>query len=396
MSKTQVYHFYNGCGGGVFSVIKNILRYAANPMIEHHVIYTINRDQHKAYEMEPIEGATSMQLFNYSANWNFYYTSKQLVKLLPNSKVVVVAHDWLELGMVSQLGLQNPVVSFLHGDFDYYYKLATLHQQSVDAFICISPVIQTKLLSILPSKHSAIFYKRFPIPDITYTAKENQFLHAIYCVRDLTEERKQFELIPIINRLLLQRGIVVKWTIAGRGLSKEAFQEIWGEDENNNVDFLGGVSNQDILQLLQFQDLFLLPSLQEGLPVALVEAMKAGVIPLITNWNGATAEFVIDAETGFYCPVKDAEAYVQIITKLHQNRMLMSSIAKKAINKANTLFNPVNNALGIESALVQVALSKRTLKIPVRTYGSRLDQPWIPNALTFAIRKSSRLCRANF
>jgi glycosyltransferase involved in cell wall biosynthesis len=139
-----------------------------------------------------------------------------------------------------------------------------------------------------------------------------------------------------------------------------------------------------------------LPSLQEGLPVALVEAMKAGVIPLITNWNGATAEFVIDAETGFYCPVKDAEAYVQIITKLHQNRMLMSSIAKKAINKANTLFNPVNNALGIESALVQVALSKRTLKIPVRTYGSRLDQPWIPNALTFAIRKSSRLCRANF
>lgn len=393
MTKIQAYHFYNGCGGGVFSVIKSILRYAANPMVEHHIIYTINRDKYRDYKMEPIEGAVSMQLFNYATNWNFYYTCKQLAKLLPSSKAVLVAHDWLELGMVSQLGLQNPVISILHGDFDYYYELACLHQKAIDAFIAISPAIHKKLLSLLPDRNAAVFYRRFPVPDIAYTAKQNKLLHAIYYVRVLTEERKQFNLIPIINRLLLQSGIIVQWTIAGNGLSKEAFKEIWGEDENSNVAFVGGVSNLDILKMLQLQDLFLLPSLQEGLPVALVEAMKAGVIPLITNWNGATAELVIDAETGFYCPINDAEAYVKIITKLHHNRILMSSISKQASNKANALFNPINNALAIEAAFEQVALSKRTLKFPVRTYGSRLDQPWIPNAITRAFRNCTTILK---
>ena len=100
------------------SVIRNLLRFSKNPSIENHVIFTINKDVKPVYTVEHLEGANSQQIFYYSSKWNFYYTCRQLAKLLPDDKAIVVAHDWLELGMMSNLGLQNPVVQFVHGAYD--------------------------------------------------------------------------------------------------------------------------------------------------------------------------------------------------------------------------------------------------------------------------------------
>ncbi|MEO6328706.1 MAG: hypothetical protein ABIO55_07235, partial [Ginsengibacter sp.] len=110
LQKVSIYHFYNGSGGGVFSVIKNLLQYSRDRKIENHIIYTINKKLIPHFSVPQLSGATSEQIFYYSADWNFYYTCKQLSKLLPDNKAVLIAHDWLELGMVSNLGLQNPVV----------------------------------------------------------------------------------------------------------------------------------------------------------------------------------------------------------------------------------------------------------------------------------------------
>ena len=119
----KVYHFHNGSGGGVFSVIKNLLEFSQSPDIENHVIYTINKLNQPSYTIGNLKGAASEQIFYYSPKWNFFHTCKLLAKLLPDEKVIIVAHDWLELGLVSNLGLQNKVVMFLHGDYNYYYQL---------------------------------------------------------------------------------------------------------------------------------------------------------------------------------------------------------------------------------------------------------------------------------
>ena len=150
MSKKKVYHFHNGGGGGVLSVIRNLLKFANNPAIENHVIYTINKEEKAVYSINNLEGAFSEQVFYYSPKWNFYYTCRQLAKLLPDNKALVIAHDWLELGMMSNLGLQNPLILFLHGDYDYYYQLAQQHEPAIDQFICVAQNIETNLISLLP------------------------------------------------------------------------------------------------------------------------------------------------------------------------------------------------------------------------------------------------------
>lgn len=72
-----------------------------------------------------------------------------------------------------------------------------------------------------------------------------------------------------------------------------------------HVQFLG--LRQDIPRLLEIMDVFAMPSLSEGLSIALLEAMAAGK-PAVVTHVGGNPELVKDGVTGRLVPPKDPEA----------------------------------------------------------------------------------------
>lgn len=183
MDKLNIVHFANGSGGGVFSVIQNLLQFSSNPGIQNHVIFTINKKQFPNFKVPEIIGAKSIQVLYFSPTWNFYYTCKQLAKLLPGGKAVIVAHDWLELGMASNLGLQNPVVQVVHGDYDYYYELAETHSGIINKYVTVAENIKTKLVSRIPDRKKDIEYLRFPVPGGLARVEEENRCNIIFIGR---------------------------------------------------------------------------------------------------------------------------------------------------------------------------------------------------------------------
>lgn len=389
MPKKRVFHFLGSGGGGVLSVVANLLKFSKNPSIENHVIYTVNKDIVPLFETWQLEGANSEQIFYYSAKWNFYYTCRQLSKLLPDQYAVIIAHDWLELGMISNLGLQNPVIQVLHGDFEYYYNLSLQHKEGIDAFVGISPTITQKLQKIIPEYTKEICYLNFPVPAVLAKVKENKKLHLIYYVRDLTEDRKQFKMILDIARLLSDNADNYHFTIAGGGITNHEFYALWPVPMMDSVDFIGLKTNEELLAVLEDQDIFLLPSLAEGFPVSLVEAMKAGLVPLVTNWIGATDELLTPGLTGYYFSAGAYLEYVECIKMLQKNRRLLQTISGNAKQRANMLFDPISNTKKIEDLFLAAATKKNRLKKSIRVYGSRLDAVWIPNLITYFARSLS-------
>lgn len=107
--------------------------------------------------------------------------------------------------------------------------------------------------------------------------------------------------------LLLEalRGVQGKWRLllVGDGPTRVQVEQAARKlDLANRIQFLG--QRSDIHELLATADIFVLPSKWEGLPLSILEAMRAG-LPVIATDTGGVAEAVTDGVTGYLTPPGD-------------------------------------------------------------------------------------------
>ena len=93
----------------------------------------------------------------------------------------------------------------------------------------------------------------------------------------------------------------------------------------DSVNFIGKISNEMIPQYLAQADVFVRPSLSEGLGTAFLEAMAAG-LPVIATPVGGISDFLKDGETGLFCRVGDPEDIAAKISKVLSDGVLKSRL----------------------------------------------------------------------
>ena len=123
--------------------------------------------------------------------------------------------------------------------------------------------------------------------------------------------------------------------IAGNGTvetSRERAVELGLADR---VEIPGWVDSATVSGLLATADIFVLPSHNEGLPVAILEAMGAGV-PVVTTPVGAIPELVIADETGLLVPTGSAAALSEALAglvKAPELRIRLGNNARKRVEQ---------------------------------------------------------------
>lgn len=93
-----------------------------------------------------------------------------------------------------------------------------------------------------------------------------------------------------------------------------------------SVQFVGVVPHEDIHIFMQQAYLFILPSLSEGFPGVLLEAMACG-LPIIATRVGGIPDIVTDKVNGYLVEKKDSSALAQSITFLFYNENLWNIIS---------------------------------------------------------------------
>ena len=86
---------------------------------------------------------------------------------------------------------------------------------------------------------------------------------------------------------------------------------------------------KDISDILSAGDIFAFPSRAEGLPLALVEAMAAG-LPCIASSVGGAPEVIKDNENGLLVASEDIDAFAAGLTRLVTNQVLRSKLSENA------------------------------------------------------------------
>jgi len=95
----------------------------------------------------------------------------------------------------------------------------------------------------------------------------------------------------------------------------------------NHVKFLG--PRNDIHEILSILDVYVFPSLSEGMPLAVLEAMAANK-PIVATAVGGTKEAIIHGHSGLLVPPKDHEALVEAILSILKDPNLKTYLAKNA------------------------------------------------------------------
>ena len=123
-------------------------------------------------------------------------------------------------------------------------------------------------------------------------------------------------------------------------LLKEKLQKLAEKVKvSDHVIFLG--FRKDIPELCNAADISAFPSRIEGLGLAGIEAMAAGV-PLVSSNVHGILDYVIDGKTGFACNPNDEKAFAEAIDKL-TDKQLRESMKEECI-KATVPFD-IHNAL---------------------------------------------------
>lgn len=118
----------------------------------------------------------------------------------------------------------------------------------------------------------------------------------------------------------------VEFVMAGEGESLPALRRLaTALGVERFISFPGSIDNP-VAALLD-SDLFVLPSISEGLSIALLEALAMGV-PVLSTTGGGTPEVVRDGETGRLVPPADAPALGAAIIELLSDRAKAAGFAE--------------------------------------------------------------------
>ena len=100
------------------------------------------------------------------------------------------------------------------------------------------------------------------------------------------------------------------------------------EQSGVNVTAAGNVPNQNLPNYLNQSRAFILPSLYEGHPKSLLEAMSCGLTPIASNVEGIK-EDIQDGKTGFLCETNPKSIADKILQTLNDEKQL-EKIGKNA------------------------------------------------------------------
>ena len=162
------------------------------------------------------------------------------------------------------------------------------------------------------------FSPRDPSPDWLQRLGIHPGDFTLVSVGRLDPYKGQEDLLQALSRLQgLGKGRRLKLILVGDGRFREKLQQMATSlGLADSVSFVGAIPH--VAEALACADLFALPSTEEGLPGAVLEAM-AMAKPVVATAVGGTPEAVKDGITGILVPSRDPEALAKAIEALLQD-----------------------------------------------------------------------------
>lgn len=371
--------------GGITSLVQNLVLYKGGKALPQELVVLDikNNPNQKALLDSEVEKITRYFPLNPLDNW--YYTYGKLAQMLSEGEGVLVSNDQYDLIMLQAFNIPRKVVQLVHDP--YNVELSLKFHDVIDHFITHSHYIYEILTAHLPHRATDVTYVTYGIPlhpPVMRELRPENPLKTVFLGRH--DKAKGVYDLYGIDRILKERNVHVDWLILGKGPETRGLHQQW--NGHTHVVFETPASYSDLMRALGSADVMVFPTKFEGFPVALLESMSRGCIPVVTDLPGGIRELVEDGVTGFKCPINSNEAFAAAVEKLHHNRALLLQMQNNASHIVFEQYNAIHQSPRYQQVFHTVAVGDVVPRHHAvnRKIGSRLDQSWMPFKLTKFLR----------
>jgi glycosyltransferase involved in cell wall biosynthesis len=200
-------------------------------------------------------------------------------------------------------------VAWVRSDYNEYHKIIGINEsdtyEKFQAIICVSEYTKNTFISKYPqlkSKcygiHNMIDYKRIIDLSNEPIDENKQFESDTFTIISIgrLSKVKQFNLIPMIVKDLVDKGVELKWYIIGDGEERQIIYDLIKKNRvEKHVFLLGEINNP--YPYIKHSDLVAVTSFSEACPNVLNES-KILHTPVITTDFGSAKEFIENGVNG--------------------------------------------------------------------------------------------------
>ncbi|WP_306549719.1 glycosyltransferase family 4 protein [Desulfobulbus sp.] len=302
---------------------------------------------------------------------SYQWSSVQQLRacILEKRPAIICCHGYkpLALSLLAKRSEPMPIIAFSRGHTSENLKIRVFEYIERKLYNCADTIIavsqgyaealkrhgikperiQVVLNAVQIDKFLPFIEKKTPIRKKLGFVEED-FL--IASAGRLSPEKAQADLIAAFSQLCQQYGHI-HLVLCGDGPLRESLERKAADAGCRNVHFLG--HRTDLDSLMPIFDLFVLPSLTEGLPNVLLEAASCHV-PIVATRVGGIPEIVSDGESGLLVDPGNIPQLVQAIEHCVTNHESTSHLARAAYRVIETKYGFTEQARKLENLYRQM------------------------------------------
>lgn len=281
----------------------------------------------------------------------------------------------IQFGLIPERLRNIPIVATLHGwtsagsssKMRIYEWLDARSLKHIDAVVAVSGAM---LSSLKNRKKIKLHIVNNGLPPLDFSAESGQPDKKILLDSGIIDFCNDGYVVGAIGRLSPEKGFnylietihkindsSIKLVIIGDGPERENLERLIDKFGIKGRILLPGYMPEAFKYLPLF-NVFVLPSITEGLPITLLEAMQAG-IPIIATSVGGVPETLDDGEAGIIVEPGDSKPLEKAIRLLYKDKEHARRLAGKAKEIAKTRYSSREMALGYYKIYKFLQLSSR-------------------------------------
>ena len=266
-------------------------------------------------------------------------TPQELIAFLKKNAgaVHIINHAYEYIDLLEKLAPsilpRLTLAGICHTDQDFYYHNLHRLDHRLAGHIAVSPACAARLEKLLPHRRGLIPVLpawNLPIGDEPAPRPQNprEPIRLLFNGRILDFQKRVFDL-PEISHCLALAGVNAELTIVGDGPDLPQLRDAFARGAHIAHRILHPRPPWEMAPLLAEHDVFLQVSEFEGASVSLMEAMAAGLVPVVTRTESGT-DLLQDGRNAILSPVGDVDGIAAKIAGLAKHRDRIPELGREA------------------------------------------------------------------